>query len=122
MAQTFTQRSMQEMQLTDLTSEQFMTIALRTSLTLGWVVARKSDASFTAYTNNGIFNWNAEVQLRLSNDVVHILSQSHNIRCIEPENDKINIHNFIRKFNEIKESMAAVELNPVYIGMQSNVA
>ncbi len=122
MAQTFSQQHMQEIKADGLSSKHFMEVALKTSLSLGWTIARKNDVSFTAYTNNGAFHWNAEIQLRVDEAEALIISRSHNIRTIEPGRDKKNIDGFISKFNEIKESTTSVQFEEVYMEAPSKVA
>ena len=122
MSQAFTQQWIKEFQLIDLSPEQFIDIAIQTSRNLGWAVATTSENGFTAYTNNGLFNWNAEVKLNVTNGKAKFLSQSRNIRSIEPGKDKMNLDNFIMKFEETKKAVTAIEIETDFISVQSQVA
>ena len=65
MLMNFTQKHNVELQLADLTSQQFLNIAIETSKSLGWIYGSVNDNGFVAYTNNGMFAWNAEVRVKI---------------------------------------------------------
>jgi rhomboid protease GluP len=61
----FKQKRTEQLPLDNLGTEQFIKLALETSNQLGWVFGNKTGTGFTAYTNNGLFSWNAEVKMKL---------------------------------------------------------
>ncbi len=65
MAIRFAQKQIEELPLGNLTVEQFLNLAIETSKRLGWVFGDISNTGFIAYTNNGVFSWNAELKLKI---------------------------------------------------------
>ena len=61
----FKQKQTEQSPLYNLGTKQFINLAIETSSQLGWVFGNKTETGFTAYTNNGLFSWNAEVKMKL---------------------------------------------------------
>lgn len=99
----FSQKYSEDLRCDDLSHVEFLALALETSKSLGWVIGNYYDNGFRAYTQNGIFNWNAEFIVKIYESTGHLLSQSHNIRIMEPENDKANVKHFIATLNSLKQ-------------------
>lgn len=102
MPYTFTQKCIKEIEIENLTTEQFLEIALQASNSLGWISGSVNQCGFTAYTNNGLFNWNAEVKVHMNGNTARLISQSRNIRRIEFNKDQLNLENFIGTINALK--------------------
>ena len=118
----FTQKWAEEIDIEDLTPEQFLQIAIKTSKSLGWIFSCINNIGFVAYTNNGFFNWNAEVNVKVYGTKAIITSQSRNITGVEFRKDEMNIENFLATFRNIKKGLIAEESTPFMVGIQSNVA
>ena len=103
MLMNFTQKHNVELQLANLTPKQFLNIAIETSKSLGWIYGSVTDNGFVAYTNNGMFAWNAEVKVRIKKGSVDLVSQSRGIHSIEFGRDKENLARFISTFNNLRE-------------------
>ena len=99
----FTQKHNVELQLTNLTPTQFLNIAIDTSKSLGWIYGSGNDNGFVAYTNNGMFAWNAEVKVKIKGTSVDIVSQSRGSQFIEFGKDKENLGRFISTFNVLRK-------------------
>ncbi len=119
MTSPFTQKHMEEIQINDLTPQQFLHLAVEASKSLGWFFSNIDEYGFTAYTANGIFDWNAEIKLKIDNNSAKLLSQSRNIRSIEFGKDKKNIENFVSLMNQLKESKRPIEFTSSYLNLQS---
>ena len=98
----FSQTYSEELSCNDITHVEFLALELATSKSLGWIISNYHDHGFRAYTQNGAFNWNAEVIIKIYDNTAHLLSQSNNVRTIEPGKDKANIKHFISTFNSLK--------------------
>lgn len=122
MRYTFTQKFTKEIQITGLSSEEFLNLAVETSKSLGWVIGNVYNCGFTAYTNNGLFNWNAEIKLNLNSRTARLVSQSRNLNSIEYGRDEMNLENFIIRLNSLKKQKAMPELKSAYMEGQANVA
>lgn len=122
MAIGFTQKHIEEIALNELTTEEFLLIAVEASKKLGWVIGDINKNGFVAYTNNGIFSWNAEVKLNIYTNSAKILSQSRNNETIEFGKNKVNLQKFISTFNELKTSSDIFTDTNAYKNLQANFA
>lgn len=120
MSTPFTQNHTEELPFNDLAPEQFLNLAVQTSKSLGWVFSNVNHYGFTAYTANGTFNWNAEVKLTVNGKSAKILSQSRNIRAVEFGRDKLNIDEFIKTFNSLKNNLKPLEISNQYQSLQAS--
>jgi len=111
MLMNFTQKHTVELQLTNLTPKEFLNIAIETSKSLGWSYGSVNDNGFVAYTNNGMFAWNAEVKAKIKNGFVDLISQSRGIYSIEFGRDKENLGRFISTFNNLRKILPGENLN-----------
>ena len=117
MNNTFTQKYVEEVPIAGLSREQFFNLAIETCKSLGWVFGSITETGFVAYTSNGVFNWNAEVQFKLTNSTAKILSQSRNVRSIEIDKDKKNLKNFLATLNKLKSSKMALDISHAYMNV-----
>ena len=99
----FAQKHNVELLLANLTPKQFLNIAIETSKSLGWIYGSVNDNGFVAYTNNGMFAWNAEVKVKIKNNSVNLVSQSRGIQYVEFGKDKENLGRFISTFNDLRK-------------------
>ena len=100
----FKQKQIEQLPLENLMEDQFLTVAIETSNRLGWIIGNTTSTGFTAYTNNGLFSWNAEIKMKIINGTA--ILQSHS-RENEPEDvlgNKMNIKNFISTFSSLKNA------------------
>src|SRR5664279_1997932 len=95
MAIGFTQKHIEQIPLDNLTREQFLSLAIETSNLLGWVFGNITKTGFIAYTNNGLFSWNAEVKLKIDTGLANLQSQSRGDDIIDLRENRKNLHNFV---------------------------
>jgi rhomboid protease GluP len=110
----FTQHHIEQIPLDNLTIEQFLSIAVETSNLLGWVFGNISKTGFIAYTNNGLFAWNAELKLKIKDGLANLQSQSRGDNIIDLRENKKNLISFISTFNYLKKTLTAEELASKY--------
>lgn len=55
-----------------LTQQQFLALARQAATQKGLTIGYTSDNSFTGYTNNGAFSWNAELTIKVENGLAQI--------------------------------------------------
>ena len=120
MAIGFTQRHIEQIPLDNLTIEQFLSLAVETSNLLGWVCGNINKAGFVAYTNNGLFSWNAEVKLKMNNGLANLQSQSRGDDIIDVRENKKNLHNFVSTFRSLKKTLTPDELESKYESLKVN--
>ena len=110
----FSQKQAEILQLDNLTTEQFLSVAIETSNLLGWVFGNISETGFIAYTNNGLFSWNAEVKLKIRHGAANLQSESRGDDFIDFRENKKNIQSFITTFKDLKETLTPDELASIY--------
>ena len=116
----FAQKNVEQLPLDNLTTAQFLTLAIETSNLLGWVFGNISETGFIAYTNNGLFSWNAEVKLKIKNGLANLQSESRGDDIIDLRENKKNLQNFISTFEGIKKTLTPGELVLIYENLKAN--
>lgn len=120
MAIGFAQKHTEQIPLDNLTIEQFLSLAIETSNLLGWVFGNISKTGFIAYTNNGLFSWNAEIKLKIENGLANLQSQSRGDDIIDLRENKKNLQNFVSTFKSLKKSFTPDELASKYEDLKVN--
>ncbi len=110
----FSQKHIKELAFDNLSIAQFLTLAIETSNLLGWVVGNINEAGFIAYTNNGLFSWNAEVKLKIKNGIADLQSSSRGDDIIDVRENKKNIQKFISTLERLKKTLPPEELESIY--------
>lgn len=118
----FKQKQTQQLPLDNLTTEQFLTLAIEASKQLGWIFGDINGTGFTAYTNNGVFSWNAEVKLKILNGIATLQSRSSGDEFIDVRGNKKNIQNFISSFKSLKSKLLPEEVTSMYEDLKSKIA
>ena len=116
----FANKQIEQLPLTNLTIPQFLTLAIETSNSLGWVLGDINATGFIAYTNNGLFSWNAEVRLKIKNGLAILQSESRGDDVKDVRENKKNLQNFISTFNSLKKPLTLEKLVPQYEKLKSN--
>jgi rhomboid protease GluP len=110
----FAQKHIEQLPLEDLAVEDYLALAIESSTLLGWVFGSITEIGFIAYTNNGLFAWNAEIRLRIVNGIVTIQSESRGNELIDVRENKKNIQKFITAFRELRNTLSPEDLVPIY--------
>jgi rhomboid protease GluP len=76
MAFGITPKYTQDLSLENLSSEQSLVIAVETVNKFNWQISLISTNGLIAYTNKGIFSWNAEIKIVISDGIIKIISTS----------------------------------------------
>lgn len=118
----FKQQLTEQLLLDDLKTEQFINLAIKTSSQLGWTVANTTENGFIAYTNNGLFSWNAEVRMKINNGCANLQSKSREDSFRDLVENKKNIQNFISTFNNLKNTGSPQGPAVMYETFEMNVA
>lgn len=121
MPYTFTQKCTEEIQIDNLTTEQFMETAIKAAKALEWTFGNINSIGFVAYTNNGFFNWNAQIKLSINGTTANIISQSRNVNYADFKKDEMNLAKFLMKLKDLKEELMP-GLKSTYMELQANVA
>jgi len=110
MAIGFTPKYKITLPLNNLTTQQFLAVALKTVRNLNWVVAGASDSSLTAYTGNSLFKNNSEIKLTVTGLEAILTSTSLGSEMIDFGANRKYTKAFTDKFNETSQSTTTEEL------------
>ena len=116
----FKQKQTEQLPLDNLTIEQFLCLAIETSKQLGWDFGSITEAGFIAYTKNGLFSWNAEVELKIKNGLATLQSESRGNEIMDLRENKKHLQSFISTFNGLKKSLTPEELASIYENIKPN--
>lgn len=110
MAVGFTPKHVEDFPLNDLTHQHFLLLALETAEKLGWRVSYVSKTGIIAYTNNGIFSFNAKIDLKIEDGIAHLTSSSTGNEMVDWGKNKKTINQFTAAFEEVKSTITAEDL------------
>jgi len=108
------QKHIEQLSLENLTTAEYLALAIEAANMLGWVFGNINEIGFIAYTDNGLFAWNAEIKLKILEGVVKIQSESRGNELIDVRENKKNIQKFITTFRELKDTLSPEDLIPIY--------
>jgi rhomboid protease GluP len=114
MAIGFTPKHIEEYPLNNLTQQQFLALANDAAIKTGWKIGYLSDNGLIAYTDNGIFSWNAEIKIKIENGVAIIKSASTGNEIFDWGKNKTNVSDFVHSLEDIKSMISAEELTQKY--------
>ena len=116
----FAQKHVEQIPLDNVTTEQFLSIAIERSKQMGWVLGNVNKTGFVAYTNNGLFSWNAEVKLKIRNESASLQSRSRGDDIIDVRENKKNLQSFVLAFKNLKKVLTPEELASKYESLKTN--
>jgi rhomboid protease GluP len=115
----FSQKHVEVLSLDNLTAAQFLCLAIETSKLLDWVFGNITETGFIAYTNNGLFSWNAEIKLKIKNGLATLQSQSMGVDIIYLHENEKSIQSFILIFQTLKKTLTPEELGSIYENLKA---
>jgi rhomboid protease GluP len=102
MAFGITPKYTQDLSLENLSPEQSLVIAAETVNKFNWQISLISTNGLIAYTNKGIFSWNAEIKIVISDGIIKITSTSTGTEMMDLGKNKNNVTKFISTFKKTK--------------------
>jgi rhomboid protease GluP len=118
----FKQKLTVQVSLDELAPEQFINLVIEISKQLGWIFGDVNDAGIIAYTNNGLFAWNAEVKIKVTESSATLLSKCRENNYTDIRENKINVEKFISAFYTLKASTKALDELTIPQHLEMNVA
>lgn len=100
----------QTIEITDLTNEEFIVIALEVVKKLEWNSSYISEKGFIAYTKFSMSSYGEELKVTINERVVNVKSECTGSQLMDWGKNKGNVENFIATFNEIKNSFSKDQL------------
>lgn len=110
MAIGFTPKYEEQINLEDISKEDFLIIAIETCKKLEWSINYISNNGLIAYTKFSMSSWSEEITVKISDDIADIKSECTGNQFIDWGKNKKNIEKFISTFNEQKISLAKEEI------------
>lgn len=114
MAIGFTPKHIEDFLLNDLSQHQFLVLANETVKKINWKVGYISNNGLIAYTDNGMFSWNAEINIKIENGVANIQSASTGSEMMDFGKNKKNVAKFIDSFKGLKQTITEEEIDTKY--------
>lgn len=121
MAAGFTPKHVEQIELKDLSAEDFLVLATETIQKLGWELTYLSKSGLLAYTNNGMFSWNADLKLKLENGQAMIQSASTGSEVIDWGRNKKNVTLFRETLEELRTSLKGQDLSSNYLALKERM-
>ncbi len=106
----FKQKQCAHLPLHDLEPKQIISLAIETSKELGWVFGDVNDSGIIAYTNNGLFAWNAEVKVKIISGSAVVISQCKENNYVDIKENKKNVERFVSTLNKIRSGILSAEI------------
>jgi rhomboid protease GluP len=114
MALGLSPKQVREISLEDLSSEQFLVIALKTAEKLGWNIGSINKSGFAAYTKISMASFSEEVNIQISNGTALLKSECTGNQLMDWGKNRENITKFIESFNLLKQSTTPEEVEQRY--------
>lgn len=114
MAFGLTPKHIQDLPLDNLTTEQFLVLAIEAAKKLGWNINYSSETGFIAFTAFSMSSWSEEVQVKIDGSKANLKSECTGNQMADWGKNKKNIEKLITKFNELKASFSPEELMQKY--------
>jgi len=111
MAIGFTPKYIEDLYLDEFLPNQFIILAIETARKLGWQVDYINETGFIAFTNNGIFKWNAKITFKIEGEKASVKSESIGNEIIDFGKNKKTIEKFSDTLIDIKHSLKSEDLD-----------
>lgn len=122
MAVGFTPKYSEDFLLNDLTQEQFIALANEAATKADLKISYSSNNGLIAYTDNGMFSWNAEIKVKIENRVASIQSASTGNEFMDWGKNKKNVTQFISGLEELTTTLSKEEIDIKYQELSGQLA
>jgi rhomboid protease GluP len=106
----FTPNHNQIIEVENFTPQQLLALLVEAVKKINWKVGYLSHNGLIAYTDKGMFSWNAEIKMTIENNSVNITSSSTGNEMFDWGKNKRNVANFISVFETLKTELTPQEL------------
>lgn len=104
-----------------ITPTQFLMLCLYTAQELGWEVNYLSNSGIIAYTQNGLFKFNAELKVIINGHNASLVSSSTGREIFDLGKNKKVVQQFKAKFEEVKKQYAYQVLDENYEAIREQI-
>jgi len=99
-----------DLNLEDITAEQFLVIAVESVKNIGWSVGQITENGFIAYSKISLSSWGEEIRITINSNIAVLESVSTGGQLTDWGKNKTNIKLFVDTFNELKSGFSPDEL------------
>lgn len=114
MAIGFTPKYEVQINIEDISKEDFLIIVVETCKKLEWSINYISNNGLIAYTKFSMSSWSEEITVKISDDIANIKSECTGNQFVDWGKNKKNIEKFISTFDEQKISLTKEEITLKY--------
>jgi len=122
MAVGFTPKHIEEVPLYGLTKAEYLVIAREAAKEMKWNVSHISKNGLIAFTDNGVFSWNAEIRIKIDDGSANLKSSSIGSDMMDFGKNKRNIENFVLAYNAVKLKLSKEDLISKYEELSAELA
>ena len=98
-------KHIEELPFDNLTTEQFLVLAIEAAKKLEWNVGYTSETGFIAFTKFSMSSWSEEVKVKIDGNNANLKSECTGSQMVDWGKNKKNIENLVSTFNELKNSI-----------------
>lgn len=121
MAIGFTPNYAQIIEVEYLTQQELLVLLAETVKKISWETTYLSRNGIIAYTNKGMFSWNAEIKIAIENNSLNIKSSSTGNEMFDWGKNKRNVVSFITAFNKLKTQFTNEELAKKFLEIEPDL-
>lgn len=107
-------KHIQDIPLDNLTTEQFLVLAIEAAKKLGWNIGYTSETGFIAFTTFSMSSWSEEVRVKIEGGNANLKSECTGSQMVDWGKNRRNIEKLITTINELKASCSPEELTEKY--------
>jgi len=122
MAIGFTPKYLDSLSFNELTQSQLLVLAHKTIKKIEWKIEFISESGLIVTTDNGLFSWNAEIEIRLQNSSLSIKSTSTGNEMIDWGRNKKNVTQFVSVIGDLKSDFSIEELDEAFLELKPELA
>lgn len=114
MAFGFSPKYTQDINLDNLSPEQFLVLALEAAKNLGWNIGRTYKTGFVAYTKFSMSSWSEEINVKIENGTATLKSECTGSQMADWGKNKKNIVALVAAIDEQKSTITPEEMVQKY--------
>lgn len=122
MAIGFSPKYIDDLKITDLSEKQALLVAIETAKRLDWNIGPISKNGLIAYTKFSMSSWSEEVQIRIENGNINLVSRCTGTQIIDWGKNRKNTTAFINTFNTIKINYNSEEIASSFAELEKSFA
>jgi len=121
MAFGFTPKFKRDLKPDDITTEQFLVIAVETAKKLKWNISQITENGFIAYTKTSFSSWGEEFRMTINGNIADLESITTGNQITDWGKNKENTNLFARSFYEVRSTISVEELSGRYEALKPDI-